>query len=170
MTGEGQLGPSELRRAQVALGLFIFGLVISGVTAFPLLPEVEALCRLAGVDAPDSPVPAAIRGWLATVREGLRATGSHYPFLFYGTDWLAFGHLVIAGFFVPPMRDPVRHAANLQVGLWACAGVFVLAATCGPWRGIPWWWRCVDASFGLIGAVPLLYVRRLVGRRARSAS
>ena len=96
IAGIGQLGPPELRRARVALALFIVGLVISGVTAFPLVPEVELLCRTFGVDDPGSSWPATLRDWLVTVREGLRATSARYPFLFYGTDWLAFGHLVIA--------------------------------------------------------------------------
>ena len=147
---------------RVALGLFIGGLVLSGVTAFPLVPEVELLCRILGVDDPNSPWPTTLRDWLGTVREGLRSTSSRYPFLAYGTDWLAFGHLVIAGFFVPPWQNPVRHAANLRVGLGACAGVLGLAAVCGPLRGIPPFWRGVDASFGLVGAVPLLYVLRRV--------
>jgi hypothetical protein len=30
-----------------------------------------------------------------------------YPFLAYGTDWLAFVHLVIAVAFVGPFFDPV---------------------------------------------------------------
>lgn len=162
------LGPLELRRVRIALGLFIVGLVLSGVTAFPLVPEVEVLCRMLGVDRPGSFLPTAVREWVTTVREGLRATSARYPFLFYGTDWLAFGHLVIAGFFVPPWRNPVRHAANLRVGLWACAGVLALAAVCGPLRGIPWWWRCVDASFGVIGALPLLYALRQVRRAGGS--
>jgi hypothetical protein len=35
-------------------------------------------------------------------------------------------------------------------------------------RGIPLFWRIVDALFGIVGAAPLLIVRRLM-RRLRSA-
>lgn len=154
---------------RVALFIVIVGLIVSGVTAFPLVTEIETLCRVFGVDgdggSPASALaPTALREWLATVREGLRAAAVHHPFLFYGTDWLAFGHLVIAGFFVPPWRDPVRYAANLRVGLWACVGVLPLALICGPLRGIPFFWRLGDCSFGVFGALPLLYALRQIRR------
>jgi hypothetical protein len=29
-------------------------------------------------------------------------------------------------------------------------------------RGIPFWWRLIDCSFGILGAVPLWLARRLV--------
>lgn len=164
-TDEGRTGAPERRRVRAALGVFIAGLVVSGVTAFPLVTEVEILCRMFGVDDPAAPFPAALREWLGTVREGLRHTSVHYPFLFYGTDWLAFSHLVIAGFFVPPLRDPVRYVGNLHVGLWACAGVLVLAAICGPLRGIAWWWwGLADCAFGVFAAPLLLYALRQVRR------
>ena len=64
-----------------------------------------------------------------------------------GTDWLAFGHLVIALFFVGPWRHPVANAWVLKAGLVACAGVIPLALICGPLRGIPFYWRLIDCSF-----------------------
>ena len=53
--------------------------------------------------------------------DGLDATYAAYPFIAYGTDWLAFGHLIIALFFVGPMIDPVRNVFVLRAGWWACA-------------------------------------------------
>ena len=52
----------------------------------------------------------------------------------------------------------------LTVGLAACAGVFVIALVCGPIRQIPWGWRVIDCSFGLFGAIPLLYCLSVTDR------
>jgi hypothetical protein len=56
----------------------------------------------------------------------------------------------------------------LRVGLVACAGVIPLALICGPIRGIPFYWRLIDCSFGVFGALPLLYCLSLT-RRMRAA-
>jgi hypothetical protein len=32
-----------------------------------------------------------------------------HPWLAYGTDWLAFAHIVIAVFFIGPFVDPVQN-------------------------------------------------------------
>ena len=95
------------------------------------------------------------------MRDGLDATYAAYPFIAYGTDWLAFGHLIIALFFIGPMIDPVRNVFVLRAGLWACALVLPLALICGPIRGIPVFWRLIDCSFGVLGAPLLWYCLRL---------
>ncbi len=154
-----------LVRYRLVLGTFIVGLILSGVTAFPLLHELEILARLVGVPtdaAPDS--LAGLPHWIATVRNGLRATHDDYPWLAYGTDWLAFGHIIIALFFLGPWRDPVPNAWVLKIGLFACLGVFPLALICGPIRGIPFYWRLIDCSFGLFGSLPLFYCLKLTGQ------
>jgi hypothetical protein len=151
-----------LRRYRFVLGTFIVGLALSGVTAFPLLHEVDLLARLLGIPADAAPgSQSGLAFWIATVREGLRATDATYPWLAYGTDWLAFGHLAIALFFVGPWREPVANAWVLKVGLVACACVIPLALICGPIRGIPFYWRLIDCSFGVFGALPLLYCLKL---------
>jgi len=47
----------------------------------------------------------------------------------------------------------------------ACAGVAPLALIAGYVRGIPFYWRLIDWSFGVFGVVPLLlclgHVRKL---------
>lgn len=160
-----------LRRYRIALGAFIAGLVLSGVTAFPLLHELELLARLLGIPADAAPASLdGLRFWIATVREGLRATHATYPWMAYGTDWLAFGHLVIALFFVGPWRDPVANAWVLKIGLVACLGVLPLALVCGAIRGIPFYWRLIDCSFGVIGALPLWYCLKLTPRLRAVAS
>jgi hypothetical protein len=152
-----------LRRYRLWLGFFIFGLVVSGVTAFPLLQELNWLVSLK-VTPGTTPAPGSMDEWLVTVRDGLQVTYGRYPWLGYGTDWLAFGHLMIAVFFIGPLRDPVRNVWVLHAGLIACVLVVPLALICGPVRGIPFGWRLIDCSFGVAGAVPLLYCLKLTQR------
>ena len=150
--------PRELtRRIRTLLAIFIAGLVLSGLTAFPLLHELDLLTALIG------PPRGAMSWWIHHVRTALAETYRGWPFLGYGTDWLAFGHLVIALFFIGPLRDPVRNVWVIDAGLIACAGVIPLALICGGIRGIPLSWRLIDCSFGVIGALPLWWVRRMIG-------
>ena len=138
------------------------GLVLSGITAFPLEWELGLLKRWlhANVNAPQE----SLRWWIARVDQALTETGRAHPFVAYGTDWLAFGHIVIAMFFIGPWIDPVRNAWVLKVGLVACAGVIPLAMICGPIRGIPIYWRLIDCSFGIVGAIPLIISLKLSNR------
>ena len=79
----------------------------------------------------------------------------------YGTDWLAFAHLVIAVAFVGPLRDPVKNVWVVEWGMIACLSVIPLALICGPIRGIPFCWQIIDCSFGVVGVIPLA-IRKLV--------
>jgi hypothetical protein len=90
------------------------GLVISGLTAFPLEWETSALSMLTKESTHLSGTGLAL--WLSTVRDGLTETNRKYPFLAYGTDWLAFAHLVIAVAFIGPWRDPVRNRWVITLG------------------------------------------------------
>lgn len=153
---------TPLQRYRVSLCLFIAGLVLSGVTAFPLLLEVKLLAAVLGI--PETAEPSAYAGlrfWIATVRSGLDSSYGAYPWLAYGTDWLAFGHIVIALFFIGPLVRPAGNEWVLRVGLVACALVVPLALIAGSIRGIPFYWRLIDCSFGVFGALPLLYCLRL---------
>lgn len=154
------------RRIRVFLWVFIVGLVLSGVTAFPLVPEVNLLQRWLGTSGISGTFPA-LAHWTATVQGALNDADARYPFLFYGTDWLAFGHLVIALFFVGPLRDPVRNVFVLKAGVAACVLVLPLAFICGPLRGIPFFWQLIDCSFGVLGAIPLLLCIRDINQLER---
>ena len=121
-----------INRTRLLLAGFVAGLVISGVTAFPLPMEVNYLAS----QLPDS---GSLPEWIRQVQTGLNETEAKYPFLFYGTDWLAFGHLVIAIAFFGPIKDPVRNIWVIEWGMMACALVIPLALICGPIRGIPLW-------------------------------
>ena len=154
-----------LLRIRIWLVLFIVGLVLSGLTAFPLVCETAWLDHAFHV-APKPPAggEAPLQTWLRRVHHALASTGSEYPFLAYGTDWLAFAHLVIAIAFIGPLIDPVRNKWVLIFGVIACLGVFPLALIAGPIRGIPFYWRMIDCSFGLLGAIPLVICLRDVRR------
>jgi hypothetical protein len=147
---------SPLTKIRLYLAVFIVGLVASGITAFPLLTELNLLCRILGVaDVQSASGYSGLVWWILHVREGLTVTYGHYPFVAYGTDWLAFGHLVIAIFFIGPLLDPVRNIGVLYAGLIASVAVFPLALICGPIRGIPFYWRLIDCSFGVGGFIVL---------------
>jgi len=83
-----------------------------------------------------------------------------HPFLFYATDWLAFGHFVIAIVFIGALRDPVRNRWLFDFGLIACVLVIPYALVFGGLRGIPIWWRLIDCSFGVFGFIPLWFCRK----------
>lgn len=154
---------SPTLRFRIAIVVFMAGLVLSGVTAFPLLHELHLLARLLGLS--DTATPENYTGfcaWILTIRNGLRETYAHYPWIAYGTDWLAFGHIVIAMFFIGPLINPAANRWVLIVGMVACVGVLPLALICGPLRGIPVYWRLFDCSFGVFGILPLIYCLRLI--------
>jgi hypothetical protein len=159
---------TTLRAVRIWLVIFIVCLVASGLTAFPLETEL----RIASDVLHWSPAPQLLPdfvAWIDRVRDGVIDTNDHYPFLAYGTDWLAFAHLVIAVAFLGVFREPVRNIWIIQWGIIACIGVIPLALIAGPIRGIPLGWTLIDMSFGVIGIIPLLIVYRLIRRLERES-
>jgi len=143
---------------------FIVGLVISGATAIPLNWELDLLVNWLGLAGQTSTTATSELGcWLLTAHEALHAVSAQHPLLFYGTDWLAFGHFVIAIAFIGALRDPVRNRWLFDFGLIACALVIPFALLFGALRGIPFWWRLIDCSFGVFGFIPLWFCRKWVG-------
>ncbi len=157
------------RRVRLLLWAFVIGLVLSGATALPLEGEVRLLVRLLTAHGGPLATPGLVT-WLTTVREALTDINVRYPFLAYGTDWLAFGHFVIALAFLGPLRNPVRNVWVIEFGMLACALVVPYALVMGALRGIPLWWRFIDCSFGAIGIVPLWWCRREIQRLATRAA
>lgn len=153
---------TSLGQIRVAILIVIVGLVISGVTAFPLLHELNWLAAILAGDALDPASHEGLVRWVLTVREGLDVTYRNYPFIAYGTDWLAFAHLMIALFFILPWRDPVRYEGVLKVGIALSLLVIPLAFICGPLRGIPIGWRLIDSSFGILCLPPLGFALRKI--------
>src|ERR1700751_5545618 len=154
-----------IRRIRFWLAIFIVGLVLSGITGFPLPNQLSLLVTLLRTRWLQ-PIAESVHllPWVERVNEGLTATNAHHPYLAYGTDWLAFAHLVIAVAFVGPYLDPVRNKWVITFGLIACGGAIPLALIAGPIRGIPFGWRLIDCSFGVCGAIPLLLCNRLVSK------
>lgn len=158
------------RRIRWLLWLFMSGLVVSGVTAFPLQTELQWLTQLSGASPATRPIDVTgMLRWLVTVRDALIDTNARYPYLAYGTDWLAFAHLVIAVAFVGPLRDPVRNVWVVTFGLVACAGIVPLALIAGTIRGIPFYWQLIDCSFA-VGGVALLWPCRSLIRELEGLS
>ncbi|WP_286158269.1 hypothetical protein [Streptomyces sp. CB03911] len=160
---------AALRTVRHWLWIFVVCLVLSGLTAFPLETETRWLADFA--TGPAAPVSEHVPGLLAKlleVRDGIADTNRRYPFLAYGTDWLAFAHLVIAVAFWGPIKDPVRNVWVIRWAVIACGAIIPLALICGPLRGIPLYWRFVDMSFGVIGVIPLLVVLRGIRAIERS--
>src|SRR5271169_385519 len=142
-------------RVRLCTWILIVGLVLSGLTAIPIQSEFAVGRTLLGTDlSADGRVPNGVATWLATLNDGVVVTAKQAPFMFYGTDWLAFGHLMIALAFVGALMDPVRNRWLYLFGVLASSSVPAWAAAFGSLRGIPVWWRCIDASFGLAAAIP----------------
>jgi len=149
------------RRIQRLTWFFIVGLVISGATAIPLNWELNLLLKWFGLTGQTSATATTeLSRWLLTAHEALQDVGAKHPLLYYGTDWLAFGHFVIAIAFIGALRDPVRNRWLFDFGLIACVLVIPFALVFGAVRGIPSWWRLIDCSFGVVAFVPLWLCRK----------
>ena len=133
--------------------VLMFGLVVSGVTAFPLREELSLISDFMHNTAIIDMLPALV-AFIDHVESALEVTYTAYPFIAYGTDWLAFAHLLIAVAFIGPLRDPIRNVWVLQWGMIACAGIIPLALIAGAVRGLPIWWQLIDISFAVGGIIP----------------
>ena len=126
----------------------------------------DALVELTGaaqlVDTPASTGAPGWALWLTRVQTALHEASQRSPFVFYGADWLAFGHFAIALAFVGALCDPVRNRWLFTFGMIVCALVAPYAFVFGAIRGIPLWWRLIDCSFGVFGIIPVWLCRRWV--------
>ncbi len=150
------------RMVRILLAFFMFCLVAAGLTAFPLIAEVNALNQIAGTGSPVGTLWPDMGRWISFVQRGLNETNNQYPFIFYGTDWLAFAHLMIAVAFIGPYRDPTRNIWVVEFGMIACVLLIPLALICRPMRGIPPFWTVIDMSFGVFGIIPLIMAHRAI--------
>jgi hypothetical protein len=139
------------------LRFFIFSLFISGITALPVEQELTFIVN-------HFPFEGSIKGWFDEVLVGIKNTSKDYPFLFYGYDWLAFAHFLFAILFIGPLRDPVKNKWVIGFGIIACILIIPFALIMGGVRGMPFWWRLIDCSFGIIGLIPLIICLRNIKR------
>jgi hypothetical protein len=144
--------PELRKKIKTWVIVFIIGLVLSGITAFPIETELAFFANHSAI------FPEFMQSWITNVYLAVKTTNQNYPYLAYGTDWLAFGHLVIAMAFVGPLKDPVKNIWVIEFGMIACVMVFPLAFIAGPIRGIPVYWRFIDCCFGIFGIMPLYIV------------
>ena len=146
----------SIRRQINALTVFFMvSLAISGITAMPVREGITILMTT---------VPSSwtyIYDFLAHIREALYHCD---PILFYGYDWLAFAHIVLAILFYGLIKDPVRNIWLVQFGMIACMLIIPFAFVMGTVRGIPVWWRLIDCSFGVIGIIPLWLIHQRIDR------
>jgi len=153
--------PALLRRARLLLAIFTVGLVLSGLTAIPVQWELETLARWLGAGPDDAGADhEGLTAWIVRVRNAVRETLARHPFIAYGTDWLAFAHVVLGVLFVGAIVDPVRNRWVITFGMIACVLVIPWAFIFGHLRGIPVAWRLIDGAFGVVGIIPLFLARR----------
>lgn len=143
-----------LKKIRIWIILFIIALVLSGITAFPI--EIQLNFAVNHM----SFLPDFLFDWINEIYQAVVATNASFPFLAYGTDWLAFAHIVIGVAFIGPLRDPVKNIWVIQFGMIACVMVIPLALIAGYIREIPFFWRMIDCSFGVFGIIPLYIVYR----------
>ena len=142
-------------KIQMSLAIFITLLALSGITAFPIQTELEYLFTIKHI------LPPIFEHWISSLGLWINSTPD---IMFYGTDWLAFAHLVIALFFIPVYRKPVQYQGNIHIGMIACIGIFPVIFICGPLRGILFGHLLVDCSFGVIGFAVLYYINQQINR------
>ena len=130
------------------LNFFIVALFISGLTAMPVQAEINFLYKW-------TEDINFIQPWMEKLNEGINTTAERYPFLFYAYDWLAFAHFVLAILFIGPLKDPVRNKWVIEFGIIACVLIIPFAFIAGYMRDIPFWWRLLDCSFGILALWPL---------------
>ncbi len=128
----------------------IVGLFVSGITAFAIQTELTWSVKHQPALNP------TLSLWLNKVYVGVKSTNNQYPFISYGTDWLAFAHVMLAILFIGPLINPVRNIWVVQFGIIAALAIFPLAFIAGSVRGIPFFWRCIDCSFGVVTLAVLL--------------
>lgn len=150
-------------RVKVCIWIIIIGLFISGVTAFPIEAQLAFFIK----HQPDD--SSALSAWLNKVYLAVKDTNSRYPFISYGTDWLAFAHVMLAILFIGPLMHPVRNIWVVQFGIIAAILIFPLAFIAGSIRGIPFFWQCIDCSFGVITLAILLPCYKWIKQMEASA-
>ena len=143
---------SQNRRAlkwiRIWLGLMMGVLVGSAISTIPLQLQIEFVLD-------KMPSNNAVYEWLQMIATSLGEAYQNFPFLFYGLDWLLFAHVVIALVFIGPYREPVKNKWVVQWAMLVCVLIIPTALIAGHFREIPFAWRLIDCSFGIIGLLPL---------------
>jgi hypothetical protein len=143
------------KRIKTLIILFIIGLILSGITAFPLETELKLLYNWIPNNFP-------AHNWIEKVYIGIQDTNTKYPFMAYGTDWLAFAHIAIAIFYIGVLKDPLKNIWVIEASMIISILIFPLAFIAGSIRGIPFYWQLIDCSFGVFSILVLWPTRQLI--------
>lgn len=143
-----------LKKIKRTVVLFITLLILSGITAFPVQTELNFIIETFDVNQHNG----LMYHWLFEVNRAVNDINLSYPFLSYGTDWLAFAHIVISIFFVGVYQDPIKNVWITKTGIVSCLLIFPVAFIAGYVRGIPLFWQLIDCSFGALGLIPLMLI------------
>lgn len=137
--------------------MLMAGLVIAGATAFFIPWGVDLIVT-------HSPLPKWINqtAWLNYVLNGVIQIDKSFDFIWYGTDWMAFAHLLFAILFYGLYKDPIRNKWLVSFGLIACVAIAPIAIGFGHLRGIPLIWQFLDMAFGVIAGAFLLRIKSLI--------
>ena len=155
------------KRIRYLIIFFMAALSISGLTAIPLVWEVGVLRNFLGPGTWFANLWPGMAQWIEAVYKGITTTAVIYPFMLYGTDWLAFAHVVITIAFIGPLRDPVRNRWVIEFGMIACILIIPWGIVFGIIRSIPPFWSVIDFSFGIFGLIPLWLVRKYILQLAK---
>ena len=157
-----------LIRIRLLVLFFMGALIISGLTAFAIETELLFISPLLGIEfTGNSDHYNQLQVWIYKVYNGISTTNKNFSFISYGTDWLAFAHIIIAFLFWGVYFKPVRNIWLIYWGMLACILVIPLALLCGLIREIPLFWILIDCSFGILGIIPLFLLRRYINDLAR---
>lgn len=130
------------KRIRIVLWITILGLIFSGLSAFPLLWELDFVLQFR------SQLPGFFVDWFEKVKIAISETSDKYPLVLYGYDWLGFAHLLIAMAFIGPLIDPVKNQWVVIWGMIASALTILMALFAEPFRDIPFFWSLIDAAIG----------------------
>ena len=156
------------RRIRFLIGFFMCALAASGLTAIPLEWELKLLMPFVEKNSQLGTIYPAVSEWIERINDGVQNGYGKYPFLAYGTDWLAFGHVVIALAFIGPLRDPIKNIWVVEFGILACLLAMPWTLMFGVIRDIPFFWQLADMSFGVFGIIPLWLARTDILRLQRT--
>lgn len=145
-----------LTKIRFLIVCFMAALILSGITASPAETGLRWLLSHPAL------VPSFAEKWLQDVYAALVETNTKYPMLAYGYDWLAFAHIVIALFFIGPLKNPIKNIWVIEWGMFSCIAVIPFAFIAGPIRHIPLFHILIDCSFGVLGIFPLWLCKKWI--------
>ena len=143
----------EKKQLKFLLLTYVISLIISGGTAMFVPQGIAWLYQTIPLHW------GFIYQWIQHVHTSIQSAPQ---FLFYGYDWLAFAHYVIAISFYGVWKDPVRNKWVIEWAMIVSILIFPMAFIMGYFRSIPFWWQLIDCSFGAIGLIPLLMMHRRI--------